>query len=195
MTHQCLWQRKSCTLTLHRPLNGTVTAGLLLHTQAHFTRWEQKDFCNLPIITPQKISCNCSPELFNPPLAKAGKRAWKVHTTLKSSTQSFTLQWCQLLHQTSQSSVFQGYLLFYIYIYVYKTFKAKMKLDESLRGANVSGTTGSVFIIISDLRKMQLYLIPCLWGKHFCWTKLPKVSDSFPVSQFCTAIHFIVIFF
>lgn len=30
-----------------------------------------------------------------------------------------------------------------------------MKLDKSLRGANISGTTGSAFIIISDLREFS----------------------------------------
>lgn len=44
-----------------------------------------------------------------------------------------------------------------------KMFKADMKfLDKSLRGANISGTTGCAFIIISDLREIQLYLITCL---------------------------------
>lgn len=57
-------------------------------------------------------------------------------------------------------------------------FKANLKLDKNLGGAKLSGTTGSVFIVISDLRKTQLYLITCLCGKHFCWTKL-RVSDSF----------------
>lgn len=46
-------------------------------------------------------------------------------------------------------------------------FKANLKLDKNLRGANISGTACSVFIIICDLRKMQLYLIICLCGKHF----------------------------
>lgn len=59
-------------------------------------------------------------------------------------------------------------------------FKAKLKLNKNLRGANVNGTTGSVFVIICDLRKMQSYLIICFCGKHFCWTKFPTVSDFFP---------------
>lgn len=65
-------------------------------------------------------------------------------------------------------------------------FKANLKLDKKLRGANISGTTGSAFIIICDLRKMPLYLIICLCGKRFCWTELPTVSDSF--SNF-SALH------
>lgn len=65
-------------------------------------------------------------------------------------------------------------------------FKANLKLDKNLRGANISGTTGSAFMIICDSRKMQLYLIICLCGRHFCWTKLPTVSDSF--SNF-SALH------
>jgi len=59
-----------------------------------------------------------------------------------------------------------------------KMFKVNLKLDKKLRGANISGTTDSAFMIIYNLRKMQLYLIVWLCGKHFCWTKLLTVSDS-----------------
>lgn len=84
---------------------------------------------------PYKNLTRASPRTGHPPLAKASMKS-PVHSVSSC---------CFSTKPSSSACISKRYAVFKIYIYINicKTVKANLKLGEKLRGANVSGTTGS----------------------------------------------------